>query len=309
MRAPFRQRGVALVLVIWLAALLMVIASSFIFAARTDSLVIRNTLSMVRAEAVADAAVHRAVFETYRSDNAPEIWKRDGAPREWSFDGVSVVVELRDESAKIDVNTASDALLRGLLVSVGLEDGEADKLLDAILDWRDQDTLRRPNGAEEPEYRAAGLTYAPANSPFQAIEELQLVLGMRPDIYRRLAPLATVYSRQAGVYPNTAPREVLMAIPGMTSEVVDAYLERREAARAAGQPIPSFPEAGAYSGPPTSLIASIRATARLEDGTVFVRDAVALLRPTPQRQVTFLAWRAATAPDDPKPATGEGAAR
>jgi len=302
------QRGVALVLVIWLGALLMVIASSFIFAARTDSFVIRNSMSMARAEALADAAVQRAVFETYRTDNSPDIWRRDGTPRSWVFDGTPITIELRDESAKIDLNTASDTLLRGLLVSVGLKDEEADKLLDAILDWRDPDTLRRPNGAEEPDYRAAGLTYAPANSPFQAIEELQLVLGMRPDIYRRIAPLVTVYSRQAGVYPLTATREVLMAIPGLTGEIVDAYIARREAARAAGEVVPSFPEAGAYAAPPTSLIASIKATARLDDGTVFVRDAVALLRPVPQRAVTFLAWRAATAPE-PKPAEGEEGVR
>lgn len=303
-----KERGVALVLVIWLSALLLVIAGSFIFEARSDSLVVRNTLSMARAEALADAGVQRMIFEGYRTDNAPDTWRNDGTVRQWSFDGTVVSVEARDESAKIDVNTASDTLLRGLLVSVGLKDEEADKLLDAILDWRDPDTLRRANGAEEPEYRAAGLTYAPANSPFQAIEELQLVLGMRPDIYRRIAPLITVYSRQAGIYPVTASREALLAIPGLAPETVDAYIARREAARAAGEPLPAFLEAGAYAAPPASLVTSIKATARLEDGTVFVRDAVALLRPTPQRLVTFLSWRAATAPEPPAvEAQAEGA--
>jgi hypothetical protein len=37
------------------------------------------------------------------------------------------------------------------------------------------------------------------------------------------------------------------------------------------------------------MAATIRSEARLEDGTIFVREAVALLRPTPRKPVTFLA--------------------
>ena len=289
------ERGVALVLVMWIAVLLTVIASSFIYEARTDALVVRNTISMARAEAAADAAVQRAVFELYRADNQPDAWRRDGAVRDWTFDGVPMKIEIRDESGKIDVNTAADALLRGLLLSAGLNSEEAASLLDAILDWRDPDVLKRVNGAEEADYRAAGRTYRPANAPFQAIEELQLVLGMRPDIYRKLVPSITVYSRQQGINPILASREVLLAIPGITAQIADAYVARREQARAAGEPLPTLPEAAGFTANLTPT-ASIRAEARLEDGTVFVREAVALLRPTPRKPVTFVAWRESTAP-------------
>lgn len=283
------QRGVALVLVMWVGVLITVIASAFILERRTEALVIGNSISMARAEALADAGVQRAVFEIYRNDNAPEAWKRDGTHYSMQLDNVPISVEIRDESAKIDINTAFEPLLRGLLVSSGLQDDEATRLLDAILDWRDPDSLKRPNGAEESDYRAAGLPYKPANGPFQAIEELQLVLGMRPEIYRRLAPSITVFSRSPGVNAQLATREVLLAIPGATTEMVDDYLARREAARAAGQPLPAFPQAGNITG--FSMVASIRSEARLEEGTVFVREAVAILRPSPRRAVTFLAWR------------------
>src|SRR5258706_4485039 len=242
-----RERGVALVLVMWVAILLTVIASSFIYEARTDMLVVRNSVSMARAEAATGAAVHRAIFELYRADNAPDAWRRDGAVREWTYEGIPIRIELRDESGKIDVNTAADPLLRGLLLSVGLTEDDAAKLLDAILDWRDPDTLKRANGAEEPEYRAAGLTYRPANAPFQAIEELQLVLGMRPHIYRRIAPLVTVFSRQVGVNAQVASREVLLAIPGVTSQIVDEFLAQREQALTAGLPAPILKEAASFT--------------------------------------------------------------
>jgi general secretion pathway protein K len=289
-----RQRGVALVLVMWVAILLTVIASSFIFEARTDMLVVRNSVSIARAQAAADAAVHRAVFELYRTDNATDAWRRDGSVREWSFDGIPVRVELSDESGKIDINTGADPLVRGLLIAAGVNEEEATALVDAMLDWRDGDSLKRVHGAEEADYRAAGRPYGPANSQFQAIEELQLVLGMSPQIYRRIAPFITVFSRQPGINSELAPREVLMSVPGVTSAIADSYIEQREAARAAGQPIPQMREAVAFRANLTT-VATVRAEARLDDGTVFSRQATALLRPTPKRPVTFLAWRESTA--------------
>jgi general secretion pathway protein K len=289
------QRGVALVLVMWISVLLTVVATSFILERRTDAMVMHNAVSLARAEAAADAGVQRGVMDMYRSDlTSPGIWKRDGTPQDWVFDGIPVRVELRDESAKIDINTAADPLLRGLLVTSGFNEEEATQVLDAILDWRDPDSLKRPNGAEESDYRAAGLTYKPANSQFQAIEELQLVLGMRPEMYRRLAPSITVFSRQAGVNAILASREVLLAIPGVTSDMVDQYIARREDARKQNLPLPTFPQAGPYNAGNT-MVATVKAQAHLDDGTVFGREAVAILRPVPRKPVTFVAWRETTA--------------
>jgi general secretion pathway protein K len=297
---PSSQRGVALVLVLWVSILLTVIASSFITERRAEMLIVRNSLSLARAAAAADAGVQRGLLDAFRNDNAPDLWRRDGQSHAWTFDGVPVRVEMRDESAKIDVNTASDPLLRGLFLSVGVPEDEVTKLLDAILDWRDPDTLKRPNGAEEDDYRAAGLSYRPSNSAFQAIEEIQLVLGMRPDIYRRIAPMITVFSRQTGVNAMFATREVLLAIPGVTPEIVDEYIQRRADALAAGQPPPVFAQGAAYAGG-SAMITNVRAEARLEDGTYFAREAVALLRSTPRKPVTFVVWRESTAPPESKP--------
>ena len=295
-----RQKGVALVLVMWAAILLAVVASSFIMERRTEQMIIGNSVSMARAEAAAEAGIYRAFFDAYRSDNAQDLWRRDGAPHDWTFDGVPVRVEMRDESAKIDVNTASDALLHGLFVSVGANDDQANSLVDAVIDWRDTDSLKRLHGAEEADYKAAGLPYRPANAPFQAIEELQLVLGMRPEIFRRIAPSITVFSHQAGVNPQIASRDVLIAIPGLTPELVDDYIARRDDARASSQPAPSLPQAAAFTSG-NSMVVSVRSQSRLDDGTVFSREAVALLRPAPRKPVTFVAWRESTA--EPLPAT------
>ncbi len=50
--ARSRERGIALVLVIWVVTLLMVIAGSFLYAMRTDARAARNAALIARGEAV-----------------------------------------------------------------------------------------------------------------------------------------------------------------------------------------------------------------------------------------------------------------
>jgi general secretion pathway protein K len=194
-----------------------------------------------------------------------------------------------DEAARIDLNVAPDALLRSMLVAQGVEDDKAAHIADAIADWRDPDDFKRPNGAEEADYRAAGLKYGPANGPFETVAEVGRVLGVTSDIYARLVRITTVYSRQPGINPLTASREVLLALPNATPESVDAYLLQRSAAIAAKLPLPPFPPAQAYLSGPIPVW-RVRAEASLADGVTFAREAV--LRPSgdPARPLIVLAW-------------------
>lgn len=291
-RPPAGQRGIALILVVWVVTLLLVIAGSFLYAMRTDARAARNAARIAQGDALAQAAISRALFELYKPPGSPGVWKRDALARGWSFEGAEVAVRLTDESAKIDINTANNELLKGLFRQAGMGEDDAARLLDAVLDWRDQDSLRRPNGAEEPEYEQAGLKVAPANGPFQSTEELQLVLGMRPEVYQRIAPMITVHSRQAGVNPNLAPRATLLAIPGVTEDQVDAYLAERDAASAGNRVPPLFAAAGAYASYSQVAAVTIRADVSLDGGIRVAREAVALVTPQyPKRPYTFLAWR------------------
>jgi general secretion pathway protein K len=299
------QRGVALILVLWVTILLTVIAGSFAYATRADMSVLGNHVQRARAEAAADAGVHRAVLESFRPITDPVRWKNDGSEHEFRLGEAQVRVSVLDESAKIDINEGSPALLKGLLLSVGLPEPEAAKLADAIQDWRDPDTLSRPDGAEEEAYKSAGLKQKPSNAPFQTLEELRLVMGMTTELYRRIEPMITIYSRQPGINLAIASREVLLAIPGATAAQVEAFIAARAAALAARQPLPPFPQATAFGAVPNMMGLQVRSTARL-DGTEFERVAVVRVIPDPRRPFTAMAWgegrsitnmNAETAPD------------
>ena len=49
-------------------------------------------------------------------------------------------------------------------------------------------------------------------------------------------------------------------------------------------------------------LTELRQIAVRDDGTVFSREAVALMRPQPHRPVTFVAWRESTAMPEAPPA-------
>ena len=286
-----REQGVALVVVLWTVMLLTVIAGNFVFAMRTETLVVRNAVSAAQAEAMANGAVHRALYETFKPVADINTWKADGRERQWDKGGVKIKVVMMDESGKIDINTSSDALLKGLLLSIGVDAAKAAQILDAILDWRDVDSLPRPNGAESEAYHAVGLKYEPANAPFEAVEQLQQVLGMTPDIYLRIATLITVRSRQPGINTLVAPRGVLMAIPDVGSAQVDDYIALRNQSLASGQPPPPFPAGAAFMSAAVDSVIDIHAEARMPDGAVFVREAVAIRSGETKRPVAFQLWK------------------
>ena len=284
-----RQSGVALILVLWITVLLTVIASGFAYSMRTEALAARNAVALAQARSLADGAVSRVAFELARPRTPLDAWQTDGAVHYWQEDGATIAANALDESGKIDLNTASDALLKNLFQSAaGVDADTATRLVDAIGDWKDPDDIKRPQGAEAADYKAAGLSYTPANAPFETVAELQRVLGMTPAIYAAVADSLTVFSRQPGVNPAYASRTVLMALPNATAEIVDPYIAQRTDALTQHLPVPAFPIA-AGAAPVNAW--RIRAEVTTADGASFVRDAVVRPGGDVQHPLTILMWQ------------------
>ena len=286
----FRQRGVALVLVLWVMTLLAVIAGNFAFSMRGEAQIARNLLVNAQAKARADAGVQMAWFELVKPATDPQRWQANGVAHELMMDGTLVRVSILDESGKIDLNFAPDELLKALFRAAGLNEEASSTLLNAVLDWRSPGNLRRLNGAKEEQYRAAGKNYGPASAPFETVDELQRVLGVSLDLYRRLAPALTVYSRQPGINTAFASREVLLAVPGVNPAAVEQFLVQRQYALSNGQPVPAFAGVGSFASSARSPAYSVRSEARTGDNTAFVRETVVRMAPDAKQPVVVLTW-------------------
>jgi general secretion pathway protein K len=335
-----RRRGLALVSVLWVLTLLALIAASFVQTTRSSVNLTRNARDNSEAEALADAGVYWLLYnllaersgvaiqgeeglttrastsgdaETGPADDGAagrEAIRTDATLYTWRFAGGEVLLSAQDEGGRIDLNAANEVLLNGLFLSLLdedsgtplLDESQAAAFVDAIVDFADEDKLHRLNGAEDPDYIAAGLPYDAKDAPFEAVEELLQVIGMTRAIYERVAPALTVYSGQPGIDSRIAPREALLAVPGSSEDMVDDYL----ATRTTWPPgaVPVFPGAESFQSRSRGRILTVRAEAIGPAGARFVRETVARVGRNPAQPFFFLAWKQGRA-SKAAPADGE----
>jgi len=216
-----RQRGAALLLVMWLILLLSGLVAGYAAAARIESMqgngLVRGTASSEAARAGVEYAASRLL-----DPDPARRWASDGRSYRFAFDGAQVDVAVRDEAGKIDLNAAGHGLLLEFFVALGENRDAASRLAGAILDWRDEDSLTQAaGGAEDPNYQAAGLAWGAKDAPFETVAELEQVLGMRPTLYASAAPYLTVFSGAAMPDARSADGIVLQAMGVDRPQAVD----------------------------------------------------------------------------------------
>jgi len=235
-----RQKGLALILVLWVLSLLTIMAGSFALGMRREVSIIEGIRNNAQAMAIAESGIAMAEMMLLNPDQNKR-WRADGSIYEINSVDAKVRVRLLSETGKIDINKADQALLQGLMIQAPVEAEQQTRLVSAILDWRDKDDLVHIDGAEKQEYRDAGLSYQPRNKPFQSVEELQLVLGMDASVFKWIENLVTIYSGQQQVDLRHAAKEVLQVMPGLDAGLLDAYIAARLDSAVNGLPVPAFP--------------------------------------------------------------------
>jgi general secretion pathway protein K len=189
------ERGVALVLVLWLLVLLAILVVGFSGDARTQLRLARNQHEAATAQAIADSGVAFAVLGVF--DPLPATrWGANGRAHVLHHGGGILRISLQDEGGKIDLNVAPVLLISNLFQAVGLPN--AQQLALAVEAARP----RRPDNVGQ----SAAVEMTPA---FAAVEELRRIPGMDRASYDRVAAFVTVYSGSPRFDPMTAPRAVL----------------------------------------------------------------------------------------------------
>ncbi|WMJ67783.1 type II secretion system protein GspK [Stenotrophomonas sp. 24(2023)] len=223
-----RARGAALVLVLWLIALMTALVGAFALSARTEHLQQRVLDTDARGQEQARAGLEYALSRL-RPDPQRPAWQADGRRYRWQFEEAQVEIRILDEEGKINLNRADPVLLEAFLRAMGEPQETARQLAGAIIDWRDTDDLvQAGGGAEAPDYAAAGLPYGPSNQNFETLGELQRVLGMRAALFQKMLPYITLYSRGVRPDPRVAEGPVLTAL-GLDAEQVLAQRAQLQA--------------------------------------------------------------------------------
>jgi len=297
MSRPGRSGGFALVSVLWIVLLVSMIAATLMAGGRLGLLRTRHAVEATQARAMADAAVDRVTFELLRAYLAG---LPDPRPQRLTLplEGGTVDVTIEDEDGKIDLNRTDTPLLAGLLVQAGVPAQEAAALVDAIADYRDIDSLRRPAGAEDEDYIRLGLPAGAKDAPFERLDELLQVAGMTPDLFRRVAPALTVHSGRATLDPTVAPRQAILAMPGVDAGLAEFLSQFRPGRpRSSGAPLPDLSKVQTALSPSRREVFTLRAVARTPAGVVFVREAVIRLSRDANKPYSVLEWRQGELPE------------
>lgn len=242
--SPAAQEGIALLLVLWVLTILMVIVLSFSFVARTETYSSLSFKEGIEKKFLAEAGVQRAIAEIfYRRQNlgveGGDFRKTDGTPYSDHLADGEYIVRIIDESGKIDINMLNDSsgiILKNLLMNTGVEEEIVNTIVDSLLDWKDKNMdTHRLSGAGDDYYASLPNPYKVKHADFDTVEELMLIKGITPEILfgsgegkKGIIDFLTVYSKLPSVSVNAAPKEVLVAVPGITPEIADAIISARE---------------------------------------------------------------------------------
>jgi len=285
------EDGIALMTVLWVLLLLSTMAATLVAIAQTELGVVRNAVDNARVASIADAGIYHAIFGVLDARPNKEL-RTDGTASRLEFGGGELWISIQDEAGKVDINRAQDTLFRGLFEQVGIDGPRAHELVDRIADFRDQDSLVRLRGAEKDDYAALGLPHGPRNEPFQAIEEIQQVLGLTPEIFQSIEPFITVHSRHRSIDPASAPELVLRAAPNLSTAGVDELLVERAEMTDGTQSPSSLTTAQQRAGSRgAGGVYTVRATAILENKATFVREAIISLRRSTESPYRILRWK------------------
>ncbi len=260
------ERGIALLLALLVLALLTAIVLEFDAEARREYREaaafrdhVKSGTLMRAAVQAASAALQQDFLRDKRSgeqfDGPMDLW---ALPiKNYAIGDGLLSAQIQDERGKLNLNdlvaSAGDPIqsktridrIRRLFELLQINPD----LVDALIDWLDQDDNPRPAGAESLHYQSLRPAYRAANGPLQAINDLRLIKGFTPDVIDRLSRYVTVYPIDGGapVNINTAEPPVIQALdpditPTMAMEIVQGrpYKTKEELNR-----IGSFVDIGA----------------------------------------------------------------
>jgi len=250
MRMRLGQRGMVLVFALWVLGILTILAVSVAAGIRQKIFLVARLDERSRMNYLLEAAVKKTAGYIHEQmeltsfdftptvkmnllNNASELSSislgRDQAGVGYvavDGDGTSLRWGVVDEESKINLNKTDQLTLTNLLMNVlSLKDEDADKLAQALLDWRQYGEGAVSGFFSDDYYSNLQYPYPKKDADYESLDEILLVKGVTKQMYDRLINFVTIYG-DGSVNINTASKEVLEAL-GLSDELVDKILNAR----------------------------------------------------------------------------------
>lgn len=304
------ERGVALIVVMLVLALLALVVTEFAYSARLEASMVRAYRDTVLARHLAEAGVQQAIREILSQsqigavDESGQLVFYRVLPGQTTPTRVPPLPRIRvalgagefsyritDEASRLNLNANDPVRIDRLLDALRVDRPQREIISDSIQDWRDGNDLNRLHGAESDYYLKLPVPYRARNANIQDEAELLQIRGVTPELYfgaegrPGLSRLVTAAGLNA-VSLNAAPPPVLKAV-GLSDAEVEEIVRTR-----VRTPYPSVP--GRFGGRGlTTGSAVFRIEAEGLVGGVSRSQIVALVRrgrPGRALDVSVLSW-------------------
>lgn len=246
--------GFALVVVLWLLALLAFGSSLLTNAVRSHIRAAAQFDAATRGRLLAESAIGMVVLDLQHMTSDPGKESRLGqqeAPHVCAFgtDG-RVAIRVRDSGGRIDINLAPQPLLEALMSGLGADAGVAHNVAAAI-------EARRASWMTNPSEQRTAVQ--PPLRLFESEDAIRQIDGMTPTLADAMMPYITVHSGIRGLDPKAVEPALASILQGDTSggDVTGAV------------DLPS-----AFVGASTRQTFIVSVGARAPNGTVYAMSAV-----------------------------------
>jgi len=264
MHAP-SNRGMALIVVLWMVAALSIITGSLLTSVKREIGVATQAKQVIVAGGIAEGAIRRILLELIAQGKPLDRLIKATEP----FPGYPVSAEVRPLNGLIDINNAPEALLSAMFqYHAGMDVEASNRTARAVIDARSRkDAFGQPEG-------------------FDAVEDLLRIPNIAYDLYARIRSLLSTNLRGGGrVNPQAAPPEVLAVLTHGNVSLAGQLVATQSGPGAlmdTTQFNPAFVESV------SSTAVEVRARVLLADGSSLIKSWVVVLMPSLQ---TGLPWQ------------------
>jgi len=244
-RSGRSQRGIALVIVLWVVAAAALFVSAFNATVRSGMAFVASEVGLSEAQALVDAGLEIAAARLIDAVESRR-WRAGGKVHRVSFLNQELSVRIEDPNGRIDINKTSGRVLLSFFEKFLRSDEEAKRLCLLILkaratksvetcDQKDQkataDDKRGASQAARTKIADAVTsgTSQDATAPtairspkFLDVTQLRDFPEFDTALYKQVEPYLTVYSRDGRINPLTASEKVLSAVPNITPSDIDS---------------------------------------------------------------------------------------
>lgn len=212
MRRSYQERGVALLLVLWLVAAMAVTVAGAMALAREEVSVTGSRLNEAKAFAIGKAVARLAILDRLEALESSAILEEDSTVQfgrvfsaDYVIDGFTVRASVFPASGFVSLSEANAEIWAQLLVGLGgMSKAEAGQVAERIVETEMSAAL----GARRGGFGAIFAARLNGAGGGQFVEQLLSVEGMSRDIYDRIRRSVSPFGGEGGVVSSDAPPEL-----------------------------------------------------------------------------------------------------